>query len=210
MKINNKKTLLLVPMKDPERSKTRLKGALNASDRAYLARSLFKRTLMVLRQIVEKYRYLDLELAVISKSEEIIQLSKSYNAISLIETGEESLTNATEIAKKWATKRNYGAICIFPADLANPDPNELISFINEANSSAFVTISPSSDLGTNALHLSLPSAFQFQFGERSFLRHLDNAEKIFIRPKILPLPSLKYDIDSSNDLHHLNGIDIKV
>ena len=197
-------------MKDPEKSKTRLRGTLNASDRAYLARSLFKRTLMVLHQIVEEYSQLHLNLAVISKSEEIIELSNSYNATSLIETGEESLTNATEIAKKWATERNYGAICIFPADLANPDPNELVSFINAAHGNTFVTISPSSDLGTNALHLSLPSAFKFQFGEKSFLRHLDNAEHICIRPKILPLPSLKYDIDTSNDLQRLKGIDIKI
>ena len=42
-----KRTLLLVPMKDPEKSKTRLRDTLNLKDRAYLAKSLFKRTLQI-------------------------------------------------------------------------------------------------------------------------------------------------------------------
>ena len=44
-----KRTLLLVPMKDPEKSKTRLRDSLNLKDRAYLAKSLFKRTLQILK-----------------------------------------------------------------------------------------------------------------------------------------------------------------
>ncbi len=192
-----KRTLLLVPMKDPEKSKTRLRDSLNLKDRAYLAKSLFKRTLQILKIVANNNASLCLDLAVISASPEIIDLSKSNNLFSILETGTQSLKNATEIAKVWATNNGYRSICILPADLANPDPEEIISFLKEANGNRFVTLSPSADLGTNALHISLPTKFNFRYGKKSFLSHIKAAEKLGIRPKILPLPSLKYDI------HHI-------
>ena len=98
-----KRTLLLVPMKDPEKSKTRLRDSLNLKDRAYLAKSLFKRTLQILKIVANNNASLRLDLAVISASPEIIDLSKSNNLFSILETGTQSLKNATEIAKVWAT-----------------------------------------------------------------------------------------------------------
>ena len=204
-----KRTLLLVPMKDPEKSKTRLRDSLNLKDRAYLAKSLFKRTLQILKIIANNNVSLRLDLAVISASPEIIDLSKSNNLVSILETGPQSLKNATEIAKVWATNNGYRSICILPADLANPDPEEIISFLKEANGNRFVTLSPSADLGTNALHISLPTNFNFRYGKKSFLSHIKAAEKLGVRPKILPLPSLKYDIDTSNDLKYLQGLELE-
>ncbi len=204
-----KRTLLLVPMKDPEKSKTRLRDTLNLKDRAYLAKSLFKRTLQILKIVANNNASLRLDLAVISASPEIIDLSKSNKLLSILETGTQSLKNATEIAKVWATNKGYRSICILPADLANPDPEEIISFLKEANDNRFVTLSPSADLGTNALHISLPTNFNFRYGKKSFLRHIKAAEKLGVRPKILPLPSLKYDIDTSNDLKYLQGLELE-
>ena len=204
-----KRTLLLVPMKDPEKSKTRLRDTLNLKDRAYLAKSLFKRTLQILKIVANNNASLRLDLAVISASPEIIDLSKSNKLLSILETGTQSLKNATEIAKVWATNKGYRSICILPADLANPDPEEIISFLKEANGNRFVTLSPSADLGTNALHISLPTNFNFLYGKKSFLRHIKAAEKLGVRPKILPLPSLKYDIDTSNDLKYLQGLELE-
>tara|TARA_X000000368_G_scaffold211724_1_gene167331 strand:- start:753 stop:1388 length:636 start_codon:yes stop_codon:yes gene_type:complete len=204
-----KRTLLLVPMKDPEKSKTRLRDTLNLKDRAYLAKSLFKRTLQILKIVANNNASLRLDLAVISASPEIIDLSKSNKLLSILETGTQSLKNATEIAKVWATNKGYRSICILPADLANPDPEEIISFLKEANGNRFVTLSPSADLGTNALHISLPTNFNFRYGKKSFLRHIKAAEKLGVRPKILPLPSLKYDIDTSNDLKYLQGLELE-
>jgi len=204
-----KRTLLLVPMKDPEKSKTRLRDTLNLKDRAYLAKSLFKRTLQILKIVANNNASLRLDLAVISASPEIIDLSKSNNLFPILETGTESLKNATEIAKVWATNKGYRSICILPADLANPDPEEIISFLKEASGNRFVTLSPSADLGTNALHISLPTNFNFRYGKKSFLSHIKAAEKLGVRPKILPLPSLKYDIDTSNDLKYLQGLELE-
>ena len=208
-KATEKRTLLLVPMKDPEKSKTRLRDTLNLKDRAYLAKSLFKRTLQILKIVANNNASLRLDLAVISASPEIIDLSKSNNLFSILETGTQSLKNATEIAKVWATNNGYRSICILPADLANPDPEEIISFLKEANGNRFVTLSPSADLGTNALHISLPTNFNFRYGKKSFLSHIKAAEKLGVRPKILPLPSLKYDIDTSNDLKYLQVLELE-
>ena len=208
-KATEKRTLLLVPMKDPEKSKTRLRDTLNLKDRAYLAKSLFKRTLQILKIVANNNASLRLDLAVISASPEIIDLSKSNNLFPILETGTESLKNATEIAKVWATNKGYRSICILPADLANPDPEEIISFLKEASGNRFVTLSPSADLGTNALHISLPTNFNFRYGKKSFLSHIKAAEKLGIRPKILPLPSLKYDIDTSHDLKYLQGLELE-
>ena len=209
MKEIPRKTLLLIPMKDPAKSKTRLTNVLNLRDRIYLARSLFSRTLLILKNLVNEYPNLYLDLAVVSASDEIIEFAENNGSISIQETGNQSLRNAAEIAKKWAVSNKYRSICILPADLANPEPKEIVSFIKESTELAFTTISPSADLGTNALHISLPTDFKFCYGDKSFLRHLEASEKIGLSPKILPLPSLKYDIDTSEDLQYLKGIKLE-
>ena len=61
-------------------------------------------------------------------------------------------------------------------------------------------ICPADDLGTNALFVSPPNAFNFSYGRRSFLKHEKLAEAANVRAVILPLNSIKFDVDTGEDL----------
>ena len=66
-----------------------------------------------------------------------------------------------------------------------------------------VIISPSDDYGTNALLVSPPTAIPFCYGERSSSKHYQAAEERGIQPLVMPLASLRYDLDVSSDLDYL-------
>jgi len=62
---------------------------------------------------------------------------------------------------------------------------------------------PSADLGTNALLAPLPCPFRFQYGLNSVVHHRRAAERAGLWPVILPLESLRIDVDTVEDLGHL-------
>ena len=63
-----------------------------------------------------------------------------------------------------------------------------------------MVICPSTDFGTNALFLSLPTKLNFKFGPNSFFEHQKEAKKISIKSIIAPVDSLKDDLDTGKDL----------
>ena len=63
-----------------------------------------------------------------------------------------------------------------------------------------MVICPSTDFGTNALYLSLPTRLNFKFGPNSFFEHQKEAKKISMTSIIAPLNSLKDDLDTGKDL----------
>ena len=72
-----------------------------------------------------------------------------------------------------------------------------------------MVICPSTDFGTNALFLSLPTRLNFKFGPNSFYEHQKEAKKISIRSIIAPVDSLKDDLDTGKDLEKFKVIQPK-
>ena len=68
-------------------------------------------------------------------------------------------------------------------------------------------IVPSKDFGgTNCMAISPPSAIDFQFGENSYRKHLENARSKGIEPETLTLPGLGMDIDTPDGSHGANQV----
>lgn len=186
------RTLITVPMKAPERSKTRLADRLSQPERTRLARHLFRNTLSTLSQIAE------VDLAIVTASQEAALLARSQGA-QVIMDQDQGLNAALDTAAHWAEANGYDRLCILPADLAAPDPQDIAALLA---SDADVTLCPAADRGTNALLLSPPRAIPFCYGPASADRHRAAACSAGLRVSVRSLSSLTHDIDTEAGLDH--------
>ena len=204
-----KKLLVVVPMKDLKDAKSRLNGTLNGKERELLAKLLFLRTLTILDTIRSNNKQF-FDIGVVTKSFTIKKLIKELN-ISLINEKNKGLNLALQDSYLWASQKNYKFLAILPADLADPNPDEILSFLKHYTHSEkpTVALSPSNDLGTNAMLLSIPSKLRFCFGQNSFLKHSEACKNLGILPKILPFASLRNDVDTRRDFERIRHIKVE-
>lgn len=188
--------LFVIPMKDPDKGKSRLASVLPAPARRRLAMALFRQVLTFLRDNQPIH-----DVLVITHSRQVIQVAGEYDALTLLET-DTGLNNAVSQAAIWA-KTRYQSICILPADLADPDPNDLAQLLAYPRDGRYISIAPSHDGGTNCLIASPPDAIAFRYGPGSSHAHQRQAVANGIACTIAPLSSFAWDIDTSADLHRL-------
>ncbi len=188
--------LFVIPMKDPNKGKSRLATVLPAPARRRLAIALFRQVLTFLRDNQPAH-----DVLVVTRSKKVIQVAEEYDALTLSET-DTGLNNAVSQAAQWAKSR-YKSICILPADLADPDPGDLAQLLAYPRNGRYVSIAPSHDGGTNCLIASPPDAIAFRYGPGSSHAHQREAVANDIACTIAPLSSFAWDIDTSADLHRL-------
>lgn len=198
-------TLVVVPMKDPRRAKSRLGGILDGRERARLARQLFERTLRLLADLRAADAIPTFDIAVVTGTAEIAERAAAHGARALAEGPEAGLSGAITVAAAAAKAAGYRRLCVLPADLATPDPGDIRKLLSLDLGSHGLALCPSRDFGTNALLAAPPDAIAFAYGPRSFHAHGAAGRAAGIIPIVLPLESLRWDIDSSADLANLQG-----
>ncbi len=187
-------TLIVVPMKDPVRSKTRLATVLAPRERADLARCLFRRTLTVL-QAAQEMRAFDL--AVVTASAEVSALARETGIQVLAEQPGGTLNAALEQAARWAMEHGYQRLGVIPADLAAPDPGDVVRLLAVT---APVVVCPSLYGGTNALLVTPPGIIPFRYGPASARHHIETAAASGAAAETLALESFRLDVDTSECL----------
>lgn len=192
--------LVVVPMKDPSDSKTRLSTALNPIQRRSLARLLFARTLEVLKHAQRMMGSPTFSIAVVTGSDEASKTAQVAGVQVIPEGNEKSLSGATNTAAHWAEAHGFKSICIFPADLAAPDAKDIVKFVKRGVETARAMVCPSTDMGTNAILVSPPAAISFRYGKGSARYHQKALESAGLAPVIMELDSLKFDVDTSECL----------
>ncbi len=187
-----KDLLFVIPMKDPDVAKSRLAAVLPDAVRARLAMALFRRMLDFLAEAQP-----GVDVLVVSESAVI---EAEVGGLFLRQKSE-GLNGAVSEAAAWAVARGYGAICVLPADLADPAADDLARLLALGRG---VSIAPAHDGGTNALLVSPPDAITFHYGAGSCLAHQRAAEGMACT--IIPLESFRYDIDTSADLERIESV----
>lgn len=188
------KTLIAVPMKDPSVSKTRLEATLPHTARMRLVRLLYRRTLEFLRPVAEAH---GAGIAVVTGSQSVAALAQTCDVRVIREPEYSGLNAALTHVARLASEEEYQRLCIIPADLAAPAPEDVHALLQ---SQTDVTLCPSTDDGTNALLLSPPEAIRFRYGPGSAHLHIRHAEAEGLTTSLLPLESLSFDIDTSSCL----------
>ena len=197
------KRLVVIPMKDPSRAKTRLGAALDANGRAGIALALFRATLNHLSETLMLLPHGSADIAVLTSSPEISRIARRAGVALIDDEGHDGLSQSLEVAAAWGARQGYDAICILPGDLAAPKACDLARLLNHDLAQGRAVFCPSADLGTNALLAPLPCPFRFQYGPNSVVHHRRAAERAGLWPVILPLESLRIDVDTVEDLGHL-------
>ena len=192
-------TLVAIPMKDPADAKSRLRKALSPGQRAALAVALFEQTILRLQTLVSACPEIHIEIAAVTASSAIRRIAQS-RGLHLVADNGAGLSNAAEQARQWAAKQGFRALCILPGDLAAPTHADLRLLLAQRLKHASVVLCPSLDMGTNALLMPVPCAMQFHYGPRSFLAHYRAARACGLTPVVLPLNSLRHDVDTQADL----------
>ncbi|WP_119308566.1 2-phospho-L-lactate guanylyltransferase [Cohaesibacter haloalkalitolerans] len=204
------KLLILIPMKDPSRAKSRLASGLSEGERSTLSLMLFKAVVERIKTALASADHLKaqidvIDIAVVSSSEVIRQVAEELDILFLPEAGDTGLNDALQAASECALKQGYGRLCILPGDLADPTAQDIVSLLSYPVDVRTIIVCPSEDLGTNALVVPLPSPMPFSFGPDSFSRHFSQAADLGLMPVILPLKSLRRDIDTMADLSYLDA-----
>ncbi|MEM9061111.1 MAG: 2-phospho-L-lactate guanylyltransferase [Pseudomonadota bacterium] len=189
-------------MKDPARSKTRLRVAMSCAPRAAVARRLLRRTLDLMLPLRDASVC---DLAVVTVSAEVKAQARERSIPVIEEGSEDGLNMAVGTAATYACRQGYDALCVLPADLVAPDPEDIRSLI-EHRAPNTVTVCPSVDMGTNALVVSPPDGIDFCYGPCSAQKHVAAAHAAGYSARMIPLESLRHDLDTADHLSRATAL----
>jgi 2-phospho-L-lactate guanylyltransferase len=179
------RAVVLVPVKAFAAAKVRLAPALDAHDRAALARSMADRVVASASP---------LPVAVACDDEEVASWARSLGA-DVVWTPGLGLNGAVQHGFD-ALSKEYDLIVVAHADLPHA------ARIDRVTTFPGVTLVPDRrDDGTNVLAVpaSAPD-FVFAYGVGSFGRHLAEARRVGCPVRIARLPELQWDVDTPDDL----------
>lgn len=193
------KTLVVVPMKDLSRAKTRLSDHLDSNQRADVAAELFLQTLTFL-MTAQQQNSLTFDIAVVTSSVDIAEKVNAHGLHLIFEDCENGLNEALSFAAHWAIERSYSTLCVLPADIAAPDIGEFERLLGLSSSAKSVVLCPALDYGTNVLIATPPDVIEFTYGSNSFLKHQAQAAARNIDCVIAPSFPFSKDVDRMEDL----------
>lgn len=199
----------IIPVKPLRDSKSRLSHILSPDERAGLTRRILGHTLEVLKDVKDVFRTL-----VVSRDPAVLKVARQHGASTFSESDKQqdlnlALTRATHIA----VAQQANGILVLPSDLPFVTPEDVEMMITgvelysrNGNGNAYhvqnraITICPDeNEEGTNALLLSPPTGFSFRYGTDSFQRHLDEAERLGMKRRVIHAPGIKFDLDTEED-----------
>ena len=112
-----KNCLIVVPMKNLNRSKSRLEKYVTKEIKNKIVLKLFSNTLKKINKVTN-FIDGDFNLAVLTSCDQIKEFVRKKNISIIKDKYDHSLSNSIQFAADWAVKKNYLSICIFPADIA--------------------------------------------------------------------------------------------
>ncbi|MGH7095853.1 MAG: 2-phospho-L-lactate guanylyltransferase [Stellaceae bacterium] len=131
-------------------------------------------------------------------------LAARYGAICRNDGALDGHTGAVTAAARRLAAESRGGMLTVPGDIPLVTAAEIDAVLAAHDAAPAFTIVPAHDeLGSNAILMSPPGAVPLHFGENSYLPHLAAAEAQGIRPAIVRLPGIGFDIDNPVDLANL-------
>lgn len=186
----------VVPIKETEGAKQRLSGLLSERQRRTLALAMAEDVLDALARTAGLAGIL-----VVTRDAAATRLARRFGARVSTSGAREGHTGAVRAAIQLLLREARAGILQIPGDIPRATPAELGTVLAEHRPAPAFTIAAAHDArGSNAVLLSPPGCVPLQFGDDSFLPHLDAARRQNIEPTILHLPGIGMDIDHPSDL----------
>jgi 2-phospho-L-lactate guanylyltransferase len=187
----------IIPIKPLRRGKSRLSTVLTNQERENLNHNLLVRSINCLKQV----EAID-QIIVISHDPAALSYSMEYGVRTIHENRNTNINNALRKATRAAIAFSASSIIIIPADLPLIMPEDINKLIAKSNSAMQIIITPDRKMyGTNALYITPPGILDYEFGEWSFKKHIEQAEQKKIRVEIYNNERLGFDLDLPEDLN---------
>ena len=195
---------ILIPVKEPHHSKTRLSGLLNSSQRSKLTLNMLLR---VIKASVSS-SVVDIVVAggTFNPLKQLIK-ERAFPSVRWVDVLGRDLNNDVELAS--AVIRNSGRAYIYiPGDvpfISRDDIEEIIKSSEDGKTIVFVA--SESDGGTNAMFVPPEITFKPHLGVDSLKKHCEYAERNTWAYRIIRPSGLALDLDTERDLEHCEEIE---
>ena len=184
------KIYAIIPVSQFSNAKTRLSPFLEPKERENLLKAMLKDITKTLKPIVE-------DILIISKDKDVLSFAEELELNTIIEEDNSNLNKALKQAMKDCKKKTRKVI-ILPSDIPLIGKTNVKLLIDYSKKLDFIIL-PSKGGGTNAL-LIKPLAIDMKFGEFSFKRHIEEAEKKNLKPLVHDSFYMALDVNTTEDL----------
>jgi 2-phospho-L-lactate guanylyltransferase len=187
-------TWALIPVKEFDGAKSRLRETLSADECSGLALNMARD---VAAAIVDADTIDGVSL--LGSGPAIEKLASQLRCDCMEEFYDVDLSCNLGLAARQLAADGVTRLTIIPGDLPTLSAADIDEFIMRADGDLGLC-EAGRDGGTNALVLSPPDAISFQFGDQSARRHLEAGVAAELATREIDLPAFKVDIDTTEDL----------
>lgn len=195
-------TVVLLPVKDPERSKQRLAGLLSPGERTQLVWAMLEDVGAAVRGC----RFAD-RVVVVARDREVASYAAGNGWDVFREAKQVSESRSVDWASRRLEEEGADAVLRLPVDIPLLEARDLDALLDPAARGPAAVLVPSRDgLGTNALLRSPPLIFPSRFGADSLQKHLREARLRGVQVLVRTMPRLALDLDLVSDLERFHGL----
>ena len=191
------KPFMLIPVKPLEEGKSRLSELLSKEKRAELSFRLFNTVLNAAIEAVKPDNII-----VVSRDLDVLSTAEERGTRYWDKEKEKDLNKALSDAIPVSAE----SIIALHADLPRVSSDDIRAIIETGRKSPIVLTSDRMGLGTNAIFMRPPKLINFYFGDMSFSKHVKEARRVGVTPKILKREGLEFDLDTPEDYLHLSRL----
>ncbi len=186
----------LVPVKALRHSKSRLRAVLSNDQRQALVMAMLEDVLRLLAAVPAVATT-----AVVSPDLDVLAFARRLGAQAIREPPRSrGLNAALTFASHALSSQGASGLLVLPVDVPLAAAADIEAILDPLHGNPSIVLCPSRSGGTNALALHPPGIIPFRFGHRSSAAHQREATARGLALKVLPLPSLAFDIDRPHDL----------
>jgi len=152
---------------------------------------------------LSKIREID-QIIVVSYDPTVLTLARKYGVKTVLESRNTNINRALRKATIAAVAIKASKVLIVPADLPFLTEEDFFKVINMAGDPPEIVIVPDrKSSGTNVLYINPIGAIKYDFGDWSFRKHIEQAERKKINVKVCQCENLSFDLDWPEDWEYL-------
>ncbi len=189
----------ILPIKLFRNAKQRLRTALTPNERRLLMHNSLWDVLTALNQSSRLAGIL-----MVSRDLDALAMGHEFGIRSSIIDADAGQSDAIGRAVQFLRSEGVAATLTIPGDTPLVMAEDIDSVCDSLGAAPAVTIVPNTDgTGSNCIGASPPDLIPYQFGDNSFAKHVSSARNACVEPRILRLPRLELDIDTTGDIARL-------
>ena len=195
---------LLLPIKDLRHAKQRLAGFLSPEERFQLAQAMLADTLRAVRNVRKAGKVF-----VVTNYAPAMRVAEESGWGLLPEERQISESASVDTASRECERRGITAVLRIPLDVPLVQARDIDDLLAVVCAAPAVVIVPSRDgTGTNAILRTPPTLFPSHFGNGSFAKHCDEAQRAGAQVVVRRNARLEMDVDDEADLRELAQHDL--